>query len=137
MLSCHVLRGCMVPMAVCKVQAGFPSPAEDYLESLLSLDDYLIDNLAATFFVKIIGNSMSGLGICEGDIAVVNRALTPKTNDIVIAVVDNEFLIKELIVGNGMLWLKPHYPNYPNIPLREARGDMIWGVVSGIVRKYR
>ncbi len=127
----------MSPLVGFKVQAGFPSPADDYLESLLSLDDYLIDNQAATFFVKVIGQSMIEAGICEGDIAVVNRALTPKSNDIVIAVIDNEFLIKELLIHNDIAWLKPHHPNYPKIQLCENKGDLIWGVVSGITRKYR
>lgn len=126
----------MIQIAISKVHAGFPSPADDYLEPFLSLDDYLIDNRAATFFVKITGNSMQGTGICEGDIAVVNRALVPVSHDIVIAVIENEFLIKELLIHAGQIWLKPHHPDFPKIRLQEDQGDMVWGVVAGVVRKY-
>lgn len=127
----------MIPIAVCKVQAGFPSPADDYLESSLSIDEYLIENKPASFFVKVTGHSMHAAGIYENDIAVVNRALTAKSGDIVIGVIDNEFLIKELIMDGNKAWLVPHHSDYPKIPLRENKGDSIWGVVTGIVRKYQ
>src|SRR6056297_2680479 len=98
----------MTSLALSKVQAGFPSPCDDFLEPALSLDEYLIDNPPATFLVKIIGNSMLNAGICEGDIAVVDRSKRPKHHDIVVAVKNNEFLIKELLVEKNCLRLRAH-----------------------------
>ncbi len=120
-----------------QVQAGFPSPAENDIEKNLSLDDYLIVQPAATFFVRVKGASMQGVGIYENDILMVNRALAPRNKDIVVAVIDNEFLVKTLSVQEKQLQLLPANRNFSNIVLNETRGDYIWGVVSGIVRRYR
>lgn len=117
------------------LQAGFPSPADDYLESPLRLDDYLIDNPAATFFVRIVGDSMQQAGIVAGDIAVVDRAKVAKSGDIVVAILDNQFLIKELHIHREVLTLKSHHPDYPSLVLPETEGNGLWGVVIGIIRK--
>ncbi len=126
----------MQPLFLTAVQAGFPSPADDYIEKSLSLDEYLVTHPAATFFVRVIGASMQDAGIYEGDIVVVNRSLMPRNGDIVIAVVDGEFLIKTLLVQEQQSWLVPANPKFPKICLNENQGDFIWGVVSGVVRRY-
>ena len=123
------------PLMQTKVQAGFPSPASDYVESKLDLNEYLIDNPPATFLVGVKGTSMEGAGILEDDIAIVDRSRTPKSGDIVVAVKDNEFLVKELMIVGHNLTLKAHHLSVPLQYLDENNGDLIWGVVTGIVRR--
>lgn len=124
------------PLVCSKVAAGFPSPAENYIEKQLSLDELLIEQPAATFFVRVSGSSMQGAGIFENDILVVNRALVAKEKDIVIAVVAGEFTVKTLSLKQGT-WLLPQNPDYPRIQLKANTDDYIWGVVCGVVRKIR
>lgn len=123
-------------LALSKVQAGFPSPADDYLEMPLSLDKWLVNHPAATFFVRVAGISLSNLGIYEGDIAMVDRSLKPKHHDIVVAVINNEFLIKELHCHKNNLLLRAHHAEFPNLILDEENGDYIWGVVATIIRRF-
>ena len=91
-----------IPLLACSVQAGFPSPAEDYLEKNLSLDEYLIHHPAATVFVRVSGVSMIDEGIVENDILVVDRSLKAKHDDIVIACINSEFTLKKLHIENSM-----------------------------------
>jgi len=126
----------LIPMALCAVSAGFPSPADDYIETNLSLDDYLIDQPAATIFVRVSGISMVDVGIFEHDILVVNRALIAKNNDIVIACVDGEYTLKTLHMGKKN-WLMAANAHFPKMELKSNRDDFIFGVVTGVVRKLR
>ncbi|MEM1243973.1 MAG: translesion error-prone DNA polymerase V autoproteolytic subunit [Pseudomonadota bacterium] len=126
----------LIPMPICSVQAGFPSPADDYIETNLSLDDYLIDQPAATLFVRVRGISMVDAGIVENDILVVNRALTAKNGDIVIACIAGEYTLKKLRIDEKS-WLEPANPDFPKIELKSNTDDFIFGVVSGVVRKLR
>ncbi len=121
------------------VQAGFPSPADDFIEQALSLDELLIDQPAATFFVRVVGLSMINAGIVENDILVVNKSLSPRHGDIVIAIIDGDFTLKTLSIDklNQKLWLCPANPKFPKIPLVENSDNYIWGVVSAVVRKIR
>ena len=125
----------MALFALFKAQAGFPSPSEDYLEPPLSLDEHLIDNPPATFFVRVAGSSMQGLGICDGDSAVVDRTKVPKHGDVVVAYIDGQFVLKELAVKGRALSLKSHSPGFPLLALDEGQGNGIWGVAVGIARK--
>lgn len=88
--------GLLLPVAAAPVRAGFPSPADDYLDDAISLDGYLISDPAATFLVRVRGDSMRGAGIDEGDLLVVDKGLTANHGDIIIAVVDGEFTVKRL-----------------------------------------
>ncbi len=125
----------LIPLMTEKLQAGFPSPAADHLETALSLDEYLIQNPPATFFVGVKGCSMEAVGIFEGDIAVVDRARIAKHEDIVVALKDNQFLIKTLLIQQETLYLKAHHPTFPVQTLNEDQGDRVWGVVTGLVRR--
>ncbi len=80
------------------VSAGFPSPATDYTDSKLDLNEFCIKNPSATFFIKVSGDSMQGAGIADGDILIVDRSLKPKIRDIVVAIVENEFVVKRLFI---------------------------------------
>ena len=119
-----------------KVEAGFPSPADDYIEGRLSLDEHLIQHREATFFVRAKGNSMVGAGIFDGDLLVVDRSLTPSSGDIVIAVLDAELTVKRLIRRDGMVILKPENPDFKEIVLKEGQELQVWGVVTSTTKKF-
>ena len=119
-----------------RISAGFPSPAADYVEESLDLNQYLVQNKPATFMFTVSGDSMIGAGICDGDKVVVDKALKPKHKDIVVAVVDSEYTIKRLYQVRGRIELQPENPNYAPITFNEGSELQIWGVVVGVVRKY-
>lgn len=120
-----------LPFFLSPVAAGFPSPAEDYEEGRLDLNDF-IEHPAATFFVRASGDSMTGAGIFPGDLLIVDRSLEAKNNSIVIAVINGEMTLKRLIKRQDHCYLKADNPAYPNIPVNEE--TQIWGVVKNSVR---
>lgn len=119
-----------------RISAGFPSPAADYAEDGLDLNDYLVRNKPATFMFTVKGDSMIGASIEEGDKVVVDRALTPKHEDIVVAVVDGEYTIKRLHKLQGQIELHPANPAYQPIRFNDGAELVVWGVVVGVVRRY-
>lgn len=120
-----------------RISAGFPSPATDYLEPGLDLNEFLVNNKAASFLFTVTGVSMIGAGIMDGDKVIVDRSLTPRSGDIVIAALDDEYTIKRLYFDDTGVRLEPANPRYQTITLTEGRELTIWGVVTGVVRKYR
>lgn len=126
----------LLPLYTSKVEAGFPSPADDYTEGRLSLDEHLVAHRDATFFVRAKGNSMVDAGIFDGSLLVVDRSLNPSIGDIVIAVVDGEMTVKRLAQRNGQYVLKPENPAYPEIHLKEGQELQVWGVVTSTVRRF-
>lgn len=127
-----------LPLFAYRVPAGFPSPAEDYADGRLDLNDYLVAHEAATFYVRVKGHSMTGAGILDGDILAVDRALEPRSGDTVLAVIDNELTVKLLQrqKGGGVRLLASH-PDFPPLELKSGQELVIWGVVSGVIRKLR
>lgn len=119
-----------------RISAGFPSPAGDYAEDGLDLNNYLVQNKPATFMFTVRGESMIGAGICDADKVVVDRALKAKHNDIVVAVVDGEYTIKRLYKYRGRIELRPENSDYQPITFTEGNELQIWGVVVGVVRRY-
>ncbi len=119
-----------------RISAGFPSPAADYAEEGLDLNNYLVRNKPATFMFTVKGDSMIGASIEEGDKVVVDRALTPKHDDIVVAVVDGEYTIKRLHKHQGRIELRPENPAYSPIVFSDGVELLVWGVVVGVVRRY-
>ncbi len=123
-----------LPFYESSVPAGFPSPANEYLGDTLDLNDYLVRNRTATFFARVEGDSMIGAGIFAGDVLVVDRSLTAKHGDVVIAALDNEFTVKRLDTREGVR-LMPENPDFEPISLKGEVELVIWGVVTAIVRK--
>ncbi|WP_353483753.1 translesion error-prone DNA polymerase V autoproteolytic subunit [Haliscomenobacter sp.] len=117
------------------VSAGFPSPADDYVEEKLSLDRYLIKNPASTFFLRVSGTSMTGAGIYPNDILIVDRSLEPKNKDVVIALIDGELTVKRFIKANNKFYLKPENPDFKPIEIPQDREFMIWGVITNVIHK--
>ncbi len=124
------------PIFTSRVQAGFPSPADDHLEDRLDLNKYLIHHREATFFVRAQGESMLGAGIHPGDILVVDKSLIAKSGKIVIAVVDGEFTVKRLHKYKGKITLKAENPEFDDIVISEGSELIIWGVVTSVIHQY-
>ena len=118
------------PFFLSGVSAGFPSPADDYLDLKLDLNEHLVKNPAATFFVRVAGDSMTGAGINDNDILVVDRSLEPSNNDIVIAVVNGELTVKRLIKKKNSYLLFAENPAYPPLAVNEDILLEIWGVAT-------
>lgn len=117
------------------MEAGFPSPAEDYLDRKLDLHEYLVRNEAAAFFLRAHGDSMLGAGIHDGDLLIVDRSLEAGHKRVVIAAVDGELTVKRLLRRNGRVLLAPENPHYPEIDITEREYVHIWGVVTHVVHK--
>ena len=114
--------------------AGFPSPAENYVEEKLNLNSYLIKNRESSFFVRVSGDSMINVGIFDNDILIVDRSLDPKRQSIVIVSIDGELVIKKLMKDQSKnYYLKSENSNYPNIKLNSNRDTIIWGVVTYLI----
>lgn len=122
-----------LPLYSCKIQAGFPSPADDYMDSKLDLNTHLVKNPNSTFFVRSTGNSMINAGIVEGSLLVVDKSIKPTNNKIVIAVVNEEFTVKRFKIIDGKFSLVADNPDYPDIALNE--NSFIWGVVTSVINK--
>ena len=121
------------PLFLASVSAGFPSPAEDYIEGRLDLNRHLIKHPAATFFVRVAGDSMIGAGIHPGDILVVDRALEPQDSNVVIAVIDGELTVKRISHRHGKLFLVPDNQAYAPLEILEEMEFEIWGVVTSVI----
>ena len=126
----NTLEELSLPLYTGPVKAGFPSPADDYLEQALDLNNYLIKPPAATFFVRVDGDSMVGAGIHDKDILIVDRALSPQSGQIVIAILNGEFTVKRVKVEANRLFLLPENPKFPLIEVTEEIDFQIWGVVT-------
>ena len=114
--------------------AGFPSPAENYVEEKLNLNSYLIKNKESSFLVRVSGDSMINVGIFDNDILIVDRSLDPKRQSIVIVSIDGELVIKKLMKDQSKnYYLKSENSNYPNIKLNSNRDTIIWGVVTYVI----
>ena len=115
------------------VKAGFPNPAEEYIEGRLNLDQHLIPHPAATFFVRASGDSMLGAGIHPGDLLVVDRSLEAAHGRVIIAVVDNELTVKRLCCRNGQIRLLAENDRYPPITIENGMTLEVWGVVTSVI----
>lgn len=126
-------RSFAIPI-VGSIQAGFPSPEEEELRDIISMDEYLITKPESSFLLTVAGDSMIGAGIMEGDLVIIERGRDPKTGDIVVAEVDGEWTMKYFRKHNKQIVLEAANPKYPDIkPKTELR---IGGVVTAVIRKY-
>lgn len=124
----------LLPLALSKVPAGFPSPADDYLEDKISFDELLIKNKPATYLMRVSGDSMTGAGIFTNDLLVVDRSLKPIHNKLVVACVEGEYTLKRFCIVGLKVILKAENKNYPDIAINEDGEFSIFGVVTAIVR---
>lgn len=124
-----------IPLYGCSVKAGFPSPADDYIEDYLDLNQFLIKHPSATFMVKAQGESMIGAAIQPGDILIVDRSLEPSHGKIVIASVEGELTVKRLYKKDGIIKLMPENPDYEPIDISNNPDAAIWGVVTNVIHQ--
>ena len=142
MKYCQIYEVCdknlvQVPLVNNKVAAGFPSPAAGYEEESLNINDLLITNAPATFYIRVTGNSMIDANINEGDILVVDKSIEPAHGQVVIAIVNGDFTVKTLYMKDGDIKLLPANPDYPEILLSGEDQLNIWGVVSYAIKKFK
>lgn len=126
-----------ITAAIEKVSAGFPSPAQDYIDKKIDMNEHLISNECATFIVKVGSLSMKNAGIDIDDELIVDRSLDAKHDDIVVALIDNDFTVKRLKIESQGSWLKAENPEYEDIHLSDGQQLIIWGVVTFILKKAR
>lgn len=119
-----------------RISAGFPSPAADHADDELDLNEYLVRNKSSTYMFNVKGDSMTGAGIANGDMVVVDRSLPPAHDDIVVAIVNGEFTIKRLHKLRGKIELHAENSAYAPITFTEGSELQVWGVVTGVVRRY-
>ncbi len=124
-----------IPLYCSKVPAGFPSPADDFIESHLDLNDFLIQHPAATFMVRAVGDSMINAGIFSDDILIVDRSITPESGMVIIAAIDGELTVKRLQLTADSMVLQAENPDYPNISISKEQETVIWGVVTNVIHK--
>ena len=127
----------LIPYALEKINAGFPSPAQDYIDKVLDMNEHLIKNETATFIVKVASLSMLNAGIEIDDELIVDRSLDAKHGDIVVALIDNDFTVKRLMIDEKGQWLKAENPDYKDIHLLDGQELLIWGVVTCIIKMIR
>ena len=125
-----------IPLLNDSVSAGFPSPADDYTEENIDLNEHLISNPFSTFFLRVRGESMINAGIKDKDLIIVDKSLIAKPGDIVIAMIDGEFTIKRLSIKNDELYLKAENHNYPDFSFKNHIDVQIWGVVIYSIHSY-
>ncbi len=125
-----------IKLFACSVEAGFPSPAEDHIEKTLDINELLIEHPAATFFVRVTGDSMIGASIQHGDILVVDRSKKPVDGNIVIALVNGEYTVKRLSINSDVIELCPENPDFSSIHLSGMDELIVWGVVTGLARQF-
>jgi DNA polymerase V len=133
-LNVEPWRHATVPLMASPAECGFPSPADDYLDRPLDFNDLLIENPAATFAVRIAGQSMTGAGLFPGDIAVVDRSRTAVDGSIVLALIAGEFTIKRYRKKGARVWLQAENPAFKNIELNEDSAFEVWGVIAKSIR---
>ena len=122
-----------LPLAGERVAAGFPSPADDYVEVGIDLNEQLIRHPTSTFFLRVSGESMLDAGIHHGDLLVVDRSLDPRPGRVVVAVLDGEFTLKRLVQHQGRLRLEAANPAYPPLELHRCGDVQIWGVAIHVI----
>lgn len=125
-----------LPLDTVKVSAGFPSPAADYDEKRLDINEYLVRNPVSTFFFSVQGDSMEGAEIFDGDILVVDKSIRPQHGHIVVAFVDGERLVKRLYRRAGRVALVAENPRYPTLEIHDGQELQVWGVVVGKFKRF-
>ncbi len=131
------MRNYPPPLIAWHISCGFPSPAEDYRESELDINELVIAHHDATFYVGVSGDSMDGAGIFKGDVLVVDRVLDARDNAIIVSLVNGEFTVKRLSTSGDMLFLMPENPRYDPLPITEEMEFRVWGIATYVIHRLR
>ena len=131
------LKEVKLPLFLTKIQAGFPSPAEDYIDQKLDLNEYAIKHPSATFFVRVNGESMINADIFHNDLLIVDRSLQPQNNSIIIADLDGELTVKRFSKKRNKYYLVAENENFPDIEVNGDRNFEVWGVATFVLHSLR
>lgn len=123
-----------IPFMAEGIAAGFPSPAADFMEKVIDLNKELSRNPLSTFYVRVKGNSMTGAGIDDRDVLVVDRSIAPEDNKIAICLVDGEFTVKRLRVKKDAIYLMPENPDFKPLKITEENNFTVWGIVTYVIK---
>lgn len=126
-----------IPFAQSKIAAGLPSPVQEYTEQSIDFNEYLIRNPNTTFVVKVASLSMLGAGIDVDDDLIVDRSIEAKNRNIVVALVDNDFTVKRLMIEGDRRWLQAENPEFPDIHFQDGQEMVIWGVVTRVIKNLK
>lgn len=127
----------LLPYADEGIHAGFPSPAQDYMELAIDLNKELIKHPASTFYGRVVGDSMREEGIEEGDILVIDKSLEIMNDDLAVCFLDGEFTVKRVRLEPDVIWLVPSNVNYPLIKVTKDNDFIVWGIVTYTIKKNR
>lgn len=125
-----------LPFFETRVKAGFPSPAEDFSEKKIDLNQILIKNPSATFFCRVDGDSMKDIGILDGDLLVVDRSIEPSSGKVAVCFIDGEFTLKKIKVEKDCCWLIPANESYAPVKITEDNEFVIWGIVKHVIKSF-
>ena len=117
------------------ISAGFPSPADDFKEIRISLDEELVKNKEATFYARVSGDSMSGAGLDDGDLLVINRSVNVENGQIAVCFINGDFTVKRIKKKNNKVYLVPENQKYKPIELKDEEELFIWGIVEYVIKK--
>jgi DNA polymerase V len=126
-----------LPQVTSRISAGFPSPADDYIDKKLDLNEFLVRHPASTFFVRVIGDSMINAGMNSGDLIVVDRSIEASSGRIVLAVVNGEFTVKRFVIRKTKPFLVPENDKYKEIEINENTQFEVWGVVTSVIHEVK
>ncbi len=126
-----------LPFADEGIKAGFPSPAQDFMDLFIDLNEELVKHPASTFYGRVKGDSMWDAGIGDGDILIIDKSLEPRDGDTAVCFIDGEFTIKQIRLGKGEIWLVPANEKYPAIKITAENDFLIWGIVTYSIKPHR
>ena len=116
------------------ISAGFPSPADDFLDYSIDLNKELINNPDATFYGRVKGNSMKNAGLDDGDLLIIDKSLEPRNGKIAVCFIDGEFTVKRIKIDKNVCWLVPENKDYKPIKVSEENDFLIWGIVTTVIK---
>ncbi|WP_417558169.1 LexA family protein [Mesoflavibacter zeaxanthinifaciens] len=123
-----------LPFVANGISAGFPSPADDFLDINIDLNKYLIKNPTTTFYGRVSGNSMIDAGINDGDLLIIDKSLEPKNNKIAVCFIDGDFTVKRISIEKDCVWLIAENQNYKPIQVTKDNDFIIWGIVTNVIK---
>lgn len=129
--------GLSLPFADEGIKAGFPSPAQDFMDLAIDLNKELVKHPSATFYGRVRGDSMIDAGVSDGDILIIDKSLNPRDGDMAVCFIDGEFTLKYMRIERKVVWLIPANDAYPSIKVTEENDFLIWGVVTYCIKKMK
>ena len=135
--SANLESRCLLPLYSTQACCGFPSPADDYVQQFLDLNEHLIEHPAATFFVRAVGDSMIDAGIRSGDLLLVDKSVNPRNGDVVIAVIDGQHMVKRFLDDGDRMRLVSENPHQKPVEFQEGNEVSVWAVVLHVIHSFR